>query len=271
MSQKVQEIVNNAKLIQRSFTDPTTIVVTDTTHYLLHLPAEFDTSRIPAGTPLKDVTNPLIDKALKTGEVVRMEVGPERFGIPFLLTVNPIIEQNKVVGLLMTTTSIDKIDSLRRMSSDLASTVEQMNASTVEVANVSSVITDKIQIISSQADQINKTIENVYQAIKAIESIAHQSNILGLNASIEAARAGEHGRGFNVVATEIRKMADQSKESAAKIISFLENVNGAVSDNNHSIQDIARMMEEHSASVEELKSAFEFIATAAEELKNKAN
>jgi hypothetical protein len=271
MLQKVQEIVNNAEVIQRSFSEPTTIVVTDTTHYLLHLPAEFDTSHIPAGTPLKDVTNPLIDKALKTGEIVRMEIGPERFGIPFLLTVNPIIDQSKVVGLLMTTTSIDKIDSLRRMSSDLASTVEQMNASSVEVANVSNVIKDKIQIISSDVGNINKTIENVYSCIKAIQSIAHQSNILGLNASIEAARAGEHGRGFNVVAKEIRKMADRSKESAGEIISFLENVNGAVSDNNNSIQDIFRMMEEHSASVEDLKNALEFIATAAEELKNRAN
>ena len=60
-----------------------------------------------------------------------------------------------------------------------------------------------------------------------------QTNLLSLNASIEAARAGEMGRGFAVVAEEIRGLADQSRESADKIRSIVENL---ISNSNQSVQ-----------------------------------
>ncbi|WP_199248118.1 methyl-accepting chemotaxis protein [[Phormidium] sp. ETS-05] len=61
-----------------------------------------------------------------------------------------------------------------------------------------------------------------------ISDIANRTNILALNAGVEAVRAGEHGKGFGVVASEIRKLADQSKSSAEKIVALVLDIQNAI-------------------------------------------
>lgn len=266
MSQKLQEIINNVELIQKSFAEPTTVIVTDTEKYLIQLPAKFDPVRIAPGTLIKEMSNPLLEESLKTGKINRLEAGPEEFGLSFIVTWNPIKEHHKVVGLLITTTSTEKLDSLRQVSTNLAETVEKMAATTDEIAKVSEVVSNRIQEVSSESESITKSIEEAYQVIKAIQDIANRSKILGLNASIEAARAGEYGKGFSVVANEIGKMADQSRDSSDNIIKYLQKVSKAVQQNNETIQEIVGTTVEHSASIQELNSSFAYIAATAENL-----
>lgn len=81
-------------------------------------------------------------------------------------------------------------------------------------------IADKILGLSEQTQQIGEIIQSVNE-------IAEQSKLLALNAAIEAARAGEHGKGFSVVASEIRSLADQSKQATNQVRGILGEIQKA--------------------------------------------
>ncbi len=82
-------------------------------------------------------------------------------------------------------------------------------------------IANAIIRLSEQTGQIG-TVSSL------VGDLANQTNMLALNAAVEAARAGEHGKGFGVVATEIRKLADQSKKSSEKINTLVGDIQSAI-------------------------------------------
>lgn len=80
---------------------------------------------------------------------------------------------------------------------------------------------EAFDVIATQTQETNASVEKIREVIEMITSIADQTNLLSLNASIEAARAGEAGRGFAIVASEIQQLATQSNESANKIAEII--------------------------------------------------
>ncbi|WP_019912533.1 methyl-accepting chemotaxis protein [Paenibacillus sp. HW567] len=74
---------------------------------------------------------------------------------------------------------------------------------------------------SQQMQEFSKRSRDMHEMLEGITQISRQTNLLALNASIEAARAGEHGRGFAVVAGEVRKLAENSGQTADSISEVL--------------------------------------------------
>jgi methyl-accepting chemotaxis protein len=79
------------------------------------------------------------------------------------------------------------------------------------------IVSDTIKSVSTTLATLNESSQQIEGIIATVQAVANQTNLLALNAAIEAARAGEYGKGFSVVATEIRKLAERSTQSTEEI------------------------------------------------------
>ncbi|WP_420806013.1 methyl-accepting chemotaxis protein [Bacillus kwashiorkori] len=132
-------------------------------------------------------------------------------------------------------------------------------------------IQHQVETLAKSVHLLNKHSSEIGQFNNVISDIAEQTNLLALNAAIEAARAGEHGRGFAVVADEVRKLAEQSANSARNITEQIQIIQN---ENQHTLQSMKVTMKEVDTGievVEQANTAFHQIETAINEIVQQIN
>lgn len=162
----------------------------------------------------------------------------------------------------------DRISELNDSVKKINKSMDAVITSTDEGSDASARIEEKILELKETSEKTNINIEKLSAGSVEIEDIVHtirriaeETNMLSLNASIEAARAGEAGKGFSVVASEVSKLAEQSKNSANSIDTLIRDVRGNIDSVVSSMMENNEKLEEGVSVIQESKYTFGTIST----------
>ncbi|MGY0374056.1 methyl-accepting chemotaxis protein [Clostridium sp. JNZ J1-5] len=160
-----------------------------------------------------------------------------------------------------------EIEKLNEYSEKMKSSAEDIVNINLNSQNIVKTLFDKtnendkaVEKVSLIIDELKVSSSNIGSIIEAISSIAEQTNLLALNAAIEAARAGEAGKGFAVVAEEVRKLAEQSADSAKQIEGIVINIQDKTNNAVDIVSNVRKTVKEQNDSVNETGETFENIS-----------
>jgi methyl-accepting chemotaxis protein len=149
-------------------------------------------------------------------------------------------------------------------NSSLSESAEEVQGSSRKGVSYMTELTVKTSITEemtrSMVDKVNKLKDStgsIRKILDVLNIMTKQTNILSLNATIEAARAGAAGKGFMVVADEIRKMADQSRQSIEVVGQIIVTIQKEIDETVKMLSDANPMFQEQIASVKETDAIFQ--------------
>ncbi|MEA1960761.1 MAG: methyl-accepting chemotaxis protein [Bacillota bacterium] len=232
--------------------------------------AKFDIPDLTLRSPLQE--NSIASEVLKTQKPIARELEQSQYGVPILMMSYPIFEntqgKDKITGTFGI--ALPKLASykLRDMSNNLYQAMQSIAEVVQHLANSATEVTVNSQKADDGTAQIFTMSNNISEVTGFIKKIADETKMLGLNAAIEAARAGDLGKGFGVVASEIRKLSDESQETVIQIKKLTESINVKVDENMAVSQVLMKSSEEQAAATEELNASVQQILAFAEEIES---
>lgn len=255
----LESVIEAAKTYQEASLFDSSITIADSEGTIIY---KLAAKSFGANTKVGDKAKGTLIEAMETKTVIRRTVPKEKYGVPFKVVSIPLIENDQVAGVLVSSTSVDNQQTLHEAAQSISSMAQQLSATVEESAVSAAELAKELSQARTSTEEILDQIKKTDEILEFIRNVANNSNLLGLNAAIEAARAGDHGHGFAVVAEEIRKMALNSSQAVKNIAVILEkikdentNIANAIANSAQRSERQAAVTEEISASMQELNSS----------------
>jgi hypothetical protein len=259
----LEAIIKSVPIFKEIMQEDMDTIVTDTEKVLAYFPGEKIVAPIVVGRELNP-KQPTY-QAIHSKQVISRVVPREVHGIVFKSVVYPLKDsEGNVIGAVGIGKSMEKQFQVEETAQSLYSSLGQTNVAVAEIAEDSQGLSSSINDIIALTKIAEERLKKTDSILSIVNGISSKTNLLGLNAAIEASRVGEYGRGFNVVASEIRSLSKQVKESTQNISKELDEIKNIVIniiDSIHKVSIIsanqASSTEEITATLEELTSTFE--------------
>lgn len=118
------------------------------------------------------------------------------------------------------------VDAIAAAAEELWAATQELERRTSEVSNLTGEVNSESNVVRTAMEALTISTQDIGDVLSLIKTIAEQTNLLALNATIEAARAGEAGKGFAVVASEVKALADQTATATTRIADQITDLQG---------------------------------------------
>ncbi len=163
-------------------------------------------------------------------------------------------------------TKIEAIEDFTKKGLSFVLETEEKSQQAEQIVNEQTyqmnLIDGSLKTLQQKMNDLQQSSNKIREVVGLVTSIANQTNLLALNASIEAAHAGDRGVGFAVVAAEVKKLAEETKNAISNVEALIEETDDKIIDMSSSVGEMNRLIVNGSQTYEHVTTSFHSITSA---------